>query len=356
MPGPCRPQATFRKRRGNSGVRLAVAPLPKRIPGTPGAPAAPTPAETLLEQLVEVGVVLSIAKIGGVTEDVPIAVGVAEWDHASHPVGWIGPKHRPRSHRLHQVFEIPVQHEFRDDGVEQVGVHGVFEGQGEAVGRGRANFSDARIGCCREQQRANALRAEKMFGCTLFCAAARMTRGKDGAAVVTVRVQNRGAVRMYYAWPAEVEALGANGKATGQARVDWPLPLLFPGQKAEWSAGPSTPPDGVRAVLLRIANPMRSGHPVAFANAEIGTVRDGWLMLSLALQDNLCLGDCRGGPFLIDIRHVLHTNPHSSCLSAGPTRDSGTYGNGPTPGPGFGQPLAGITNQLPARELQFSAS
>jgi hypothetical protein len=33
---------------------------------------------------------------------------------------------------------------------------------------------------------------------------------------------------------------------------------------------------------------------------------------------------------------------------------SGIYGNGPTPGPGFGQPLAGITNQLPARSVQFS--
>jgi Carboxypeptidase regulatory-like domain/TonB dependent receptor len=33
---------------------------------------------------------------------------------------------------------------------------------------------------------------------------------------------------------------------------------------------------------------------------------------------------------------------------------SGTYGNGAAPGPGFGQPLAGITNQLPARSLQFS--
>lgn len=34
---------------------------------------------------------------------------------------------------------------------------------------------------------------------------------------------------------------------------------------------------------------------------------------------------------------------------------SGTYGNGATAAPGFGAPLAGITNQLPARELQFSA-
>lgn len=33
---------------------------------------------------------------------------------------------------------------------------------------------------------------------------------------------------------------------------------------------------------------------------------------------------------------------------------SGTYGNGPSAGPGFGQPLPGITNQLPARSVQFS--
>ena len=33
---------------------------------------------------------------------------------------------------------------------------------------------------------------------------------------------------------------------------------------------------------------------------------------------------------------------------------SGTYGNGSAPGPGFGSPLVGITNQLPARSVQFS--
>jgi hypothetical protein len=34
---------------------------------------------------------------------------------------------------------------------------------------------------------------------------------------------------------------------------------------------------------------------------------------------------------------------------------SGTYGNGLTPGAGFGAPLPGVTAQLPARQLQFSA-
>jgi hypothetical protein len=34
---------------------------------------------------------------------------------------------------------------------------------------------------------------------------------------------------------------------------------------------------------------------------------------------------------------------------------SGTWGPGATPAEGFGEPLAGVTNQLPAREMQFSA-
>jgi hypothetical protein len=33
---------------------------------------------------------------------------------------------------------------------------------------------------------------------------------------------------------------------------------------------------------------------------------------------------------------------------------SGTYGNGSAPGQGFGQPLPGVTNQLPARSVQFA--
>jgi hypothetical protein len=34
---------------------------------------------------------------------------------------------------------------------------------------------------------------------------------------------------------------------------------------------------------------------------------------------------------------------------------SGTYGNGNTPGVGFGVPLPGVTSQFPARSMQFAA-
>jgi hypothetical protein len=56
---------------------------------------------------------------------------------------------------------------------------------------------------------------------------------------------------------------------------------------------------------------------------------------------------------------ALHLNLRAEAFNALNHRNvigfSGTYGNGATPGLGFGAPLAGITNQLPARVLQFSA-
>jgi hypothetical protein len=55
----------------------------------------------------------------------------------------------------------------------------------------------------------------------------------------------------------------------------------------------------------------------------------------------------------------LHANLRAEAFNALNHRNvvgfSGTYGDGVSPGPGFGAPLAGVTNQLAARELQFSA-
>ena len=45
---------------------------------------------------------------------------------------------------------------------------------------------------------------------------------------------------------------------------------------------------------------------------------------------------------------VLNLFNHANFVGYG-----GTYGNGATPGPGFGAPLVGVTNQLPARSIQF---
>jgi hypothetical protein len=129
------------------------------------------------------------------------------------------------------------------------------------------------------EERTNALRAERLMGYTLFCTASRVATGRGTSAEVSVRVENRGIAPFYYAWPAELRALDARGNLIGETRIAWPLPSLLPGKKQEWDAVLDAPKDEIRSLLLRIANPMPGGHPVSFANAEMGTEREGWLTL-----------------------------------------------------------------------------
>lgn len=61
----------------------------------------------------------------------------------------------------------------------------------------------------------------------------------------------------------------------------------------------------------------------------------------------------------ITLSERLHANLRAEAFNVLNHRNvvgfSGTWGNGATPGNGFGTPLVGVTNQLPAREMQFSA-
>jgi hypothetical protein len=134
-------------------------------------------------------------------------------------------------------------------------------------------------------ERANALRAARMLGYTLYCREWRLTRNKEASATISVRVENRGAAPIYYAWPAEAEAIDATGKIIGKGRAIWPLPELLPGKTADWSISLNHLPSASKTVLLRIANPMPGGHPVAFANTEMSSVLPGWLTLTLAAPE-----------------------------------------------------------------------
>ena len=171
----------------------------------------------------------------------------------------------------------------------QVGLWGSWpnpEGQpvGDAIATTHATWmldSELFVAPHTAVERANALRAERMLGYTLYCREWQIARNDDGSAKITVRVENRGVAPMYYAWPAEAEALDGDGKIIGKGSAVWTLPTLLPGQTAEWSISLNALPRAANSVLIRIANPMPGGHPVAFGNAEMGTVLPGWLSLTL---------------------------------------------------------------------------
>jgi hypothetical protein len=129
---------------------------------------------------------------------------------------------------------------------------------------------------------ANALRAQRMLGYTFYCTAARLERVAGGQTRIMLRVENRGVAPFYYSWPAELEAQDATGKVVATAQAHWPLPSLVPHQTAEWSAVFNIAPKRIRRVLVQIPNPMPGGHPIAFANSEMGTARPGWLTLEVS--------------------------------------------------------------------------
>jgi hypothetical protein len=130
-----------------------------------------------------------------------------------------------------------------------------------------------------KEERTNALRAERMLGYTLFCSAARLARASDGSAMISARMENRGVAPFYASWPVELAALDSEGKVVGRGQANWPLATLLPGQTSEWNARLEALPEGVREIVIRIANPMPNGHPVVFANEEMGTLKSGWLTL-----------------------------------------------------------------------------
>jgi hypothetical protein len=126
-------------------------------------------------------------------------------------------------------------------------------------------------------EKAAALRMDRMLGYTLFCSAVQLVRLPDGSAAISVRIENRGVAPFYASWPVEFEAVDAD-RAESVTQANWPLAKLLPGEEAEYRVSiPDLPASAT--ILMRLVNPLSNGHPVTFANAEMGTVKNGWLTL-----------------------------------------------------------------------------
>jgi hypothetical protein len=121
-----------------------------------------------------------------------------------------------------------------------------------------------------------ALAASKALGYELTVTEAALARDR-----VSVRVANRGAAPFYYDWRAELAAVDSQGRIVRRWHTPWSMAGIQPGQDP---AQLSTRIDlrGLRAgsydIVMRVANPLRGGIPLRFANTT-QDIHSGWLDL-----------------------------------------------------------------------------
>ncbi len=116
-----------------------------------------------------------------------------------------------------------------------------------------------------EERKASAIKAVQKMGYELFLKEARL----DGSTLI-LQIENRGVAPFYYDWPVELR-YSAPHIRTKPLLPKLKLTTILPGKPTEWRIELS-----VKAAQfqLRIANPMKGGLPLRFANEEQG---EEWL-------------------------------------------------------------------------------
>jgi len=134
-----------------------------------------------------------------------------------------------------------------------------------------------------ETASANALRAHKMLGYTLYNSAVQLIDSPASSLQVNVKLQNKGAAPFYYNWPVEFGVLSSSDawvKSLGTA--SWNLKSVQPGgtdYDFAFSASHNLPA-GDYKLVMRVVNPLSGGKTLRFANTRQDANRDGWLTLS----------------------------------------------------------------------------
>ncbi|MGJ6963350.1 hypothetical protein ACSDR0_15700 [Streptosporangium sp. G11] len=125
-----------------------------------------------------------------------------------------------------------------------------------------------------------ALAGAKSLGYLLRVTAVRTGHRRHGLDLA-LRIQNDGVAPFSYDWPLQVAAVGRDGRIAKTWTTSWKLTGVMPGVPAELTA--ALPAAGLRkgdyTLVLRAANPLRSGMPLRFANAGQDTTVPGWLTL-----------------------------------------------------------------------------
>jgi len=103
----------------------------------------------------------------------------------------------------------------------------------------------------------------------------------SGLLDVGVAVQNIGVAPFYYDWPITVALADPRGRIVQRWTTDWTLDTIAMGAEQRLTAQVSTSSvkPGRYTVLIQGTNPLPSGEPVRFANADQDATVAGWLTL-----------------------------------------------------------------------------
>ncbi len=108
------------------------------------------------------------------------------------------------------------------------------------------------------ERKARAMREVARMGYELHVSDVRIDKGE-----LVVTVENRGVAPFYYDWPVEVRYTAPNIR-TKQVFPEWKLSAVLPGNPVEWRMPIGATKDVT--VRMRVANPMKGGKALRFAN------------------------------------------------------------------------------------------
>lgn len=134
-----------------------------------------------------------------------------------------------------------------------------------------------------ETASANALKAHKMLGYTLYNSAVQLADSPAASLQVNVKLQNKGVAPFYYNWPVEFGVVSSSDswvKSLGTA--NWNLNSVQPDgtdYTFAFSANHNLPA-GDYKLVMRVVNPLTGGKTLRFANTRQDSSLDGWLTLT----------------------------------------------------------------------------
>lgn len=96
---------------------------------------------------------------------------------------------------------------------------------------------------------------------------------------VKIEIENRGIAPFYYDWPAEFALIAADGKIAKTFAGTGKLSGILPDAPREWvdELDASGIAAGKYKLALRVANALKNGHPVGFANKTRDADVKGWV-------------------------------------------------------------------------------